>query len=130
MRLIDADKLKKAVEGLPDCYNGFSDTFDKACIIGVIDEQQTIEKLDVATEYCMKRCLVMITMDTYETLIAYYNRANTVPKRGNWIADKYTRICSECGRSYWLRFAEPWNYCPHCGVCMKRKGGQNGRKED
>ena len=42
MRLIDADALKKEVLGLPNCYNGFSDTYDKACIIGVIDEQPTI----------------------------------------------------------------------------------------
>ena len=43
-RLIDADKLKKDVLNLPDCYNGFSDTYDKAWIIGVIDEQPTIEE--------------------------------------------------------------------------------------
>ena len=46
MRLIDADKLKKGVLDLRDCYNGFSDTYDKACIIGVIDEQPTIEPED------------------------------------------------------------------------------------
>lgn len=43
MKLIDANKLRKAIESLPNCYNGFSDTYDKACIIGVIDEQPTIE---------------------------------------------------------------------------------------
>ena len=42
MRLIDADALKKEVLGLPNCYNGFSDTYDKACIIGLIDEMPTI----------------------------------------------------------------------------------------
>lgn len=43
MRLIDADALIKDILDLRDCYNGFSDTYDKACIIGVIDEQPTIE---------------------------------------------------------------------------------------
>ena len=43
MRLIDADKLKKDVLNLQDCYNGFSDTYDKACIIDVIDEQPTAQ---------------------------------------------------------------------------------------
>jgi len=43
MRLIDADKLRKDVLDLPNCYNGFSDTYDKACIIGVIDEQPSID---------------------------------------------------------------------------------------
>ena len=28
----------KAIENLHDCYNGFSDTYDKACIIGVLEE--------------------------------------------------------------------------------------------
>lgn len=28
----------KAIEDLQDCYNGFSDTYDKACIIGVLEE--------------------------------------------------------------------------------------------
>ena len=42
MRLIDADALKKEVLGLPNCHNGFSDTYDKACIIGLIDEMPTI----------------------------------------------------------------------------------------
>lgn len=43
MRLIDADALKKSVLDLHDCDNGFSDTYDKGCIIGVIDEEPTIE---------------------------------------------------------------------------------------
>ena len=41
-RLIDAEALIKDVLDLQDCPNGFSDTYDKACIIGVIDEQPTV----------------------------------------------------------------------------------------
>lgn len=43
-KLIYVDRLKKDILDLPNCYNGFSDTYDKACIIGVIDEQPTIEE--------------------------------------------------------------------------------------
>lgn len=43
-KLIYVNKLKKDILALPNCYNGFSDTFDKACIIGVIEEQPTIEE--------------------------------------------------------------------------------------
>ena len=43
-KLIYVDKLKEDILALRDCYNGFSDTYDKACIIGVIDEQPTIEE--------------------------------------------------------------------------------------
>ena len=42
---ISRSKLIKDVESLQDCYNGFSDTYDKACIIGLIAEQPSIEEL-------------------------------------------------------------------------------------
>ena len=34
----------KAFKDLPNCYNGYSDTYDKACIIGVIEELPSAEK--------------------------------------------------------------------------------------
>lgn len=43
-KLIYVDRLKKDILALQDCYNGFSDTYDKACIIGVIEEQPTVEE--------------------------------------------------------------------------------------
>lgn len=43
MRLIDADELYVEVLSWENCYNGFSDTYDKARIIDTIDEQPTIE---------------------------------------------------------------------------------------
>ncbi len=43
IRLIDADQLRKDVLDLPNCYNGFSDAYDKACIIDLIDDQPTVE---------------------------------------------------------------------------------------
>jgi len=36
--LIDRQAAIKAIENLQDCYNGFSDTYDKACIIGALEE--------------------------------------------------------------------------------------------
>ena len=36
--LIDRQAAIKAVDDLPNCYNGFSDTYDKAYIIGVLEE--------------------------------------------------------------------------------------------
>lgn len=55
MRLIDADELRKAVEDLPNCPNGYSDTYDKACIIGLIDEMPTFEA--VSTTEWLKMCI-------------------------------------------------------------------------
>ncbi len=36
--LISRQAAIKAIENLQDCYNGFSDTYDKACIIGALEE--------------------------------------------------------------------------------------------
>ena len=46
-KLIYADSLRQDILALPNCYNGFSDTYDKACIIGVIDEQQPVDAVEV-----------------------------------------------------------------------------------
>jgi len=46
-KLIYADSLRQDILALPNCYNGFSDTYDKACIIGVIDEQQPVDAVPV-----------------------------------------------------------------------------------
>lgn len=94
MRLIDANKLRKAVESLPNCYNGFSDTYDKACIIGVIDEQPTIEAEPIkhgkwiTNEYYYPICSVCGTNYEYEALEV----DPTV-----------------------------WNYCPCCGAKMEEE---------
>ncbi len=42
-------------------------------------------------------------------------------KHGKWIADKYTRKCSECESTYWVREGNAWNYCPNCGA---KNGGE------
>lgn len=36
--MIYLDDAKQAILDLPNAYNGFSDTYDKACIIGVLEE--------------------------------------------------------------------------------------------
>jgi len=37
MELISRQAAIKAIDDLPNCYNGYSDTYDKACIIGVLE---------------------------------------------------------------------------------------------
>ena len=36
--MISRQAAIKAVDDLPNCYNGYSDTYDKACIIGLLEE--------------------------------------------------------------------------------------------
>lgn len=114
MRLIDADKLKKDVLDLQDCYNGFSDTYDKACIIGVIDEQPSAQPE-----------------------VMYYPQVDGITpsvivqperKKGKWIEipDEVfasTYRCSECGAEPLFDGSEYAlsNYCPNCGADMRSK---------
>ena len=43
--LISRQDAIKAIEDLPNCYNGFSDTYDKAYIIGTLEELPSAEPL-------------------------------------------------------------------------------------
>lgn len=47
MRLIDAEKLRAEYLGMPNCYNGFSDCYDKAMIVDMVDEQPTVDAVTV-----------------------------------------------------------------------------------
>lgn len=42
-------------------------------------------------------------------------------KRAKWVSDGFTWRCSECGKTYWGRLAQPWNYCPNCGAKVEEK---------
>lgn len=55
--LISRQDAIKAIEDLQDCYNGFSDSYDKACIIGVLEElpaaqQTTCKYWDTESDFC------------------------------------------------------------------------------
>ena len=85
-RLIDADKLRKDVLDLPNCYNGFSDTYDKAMIIDLIDEQPTVGQPQInATENMVEivRCKDCI----------YYHK-------GDWYDDDVCKVHSNDDRGY------------------------------
>jgi len=77
------------LDDLPNCYNGYSDTYDKACIIGVLEELPSAEKHG-------RWILKMTHEDEY----------------GN---KQFRYFCSECGASAY-EFSQP--YCHHCGARM------------
>lgn len=81
MRLIDADKLRKDVIDLPDLYNGFSDTYDKSYILGLVDEQPTVKSEpteEQVKEYCRKRCLVVVDSGLFNEMKARWSAVSVV----------------------------------------------------
>ncbi len=42
--LISRQEAINAILELQDCYNGFSDTYDKSCIVGVLEEVPSAER--------------------------------------------------------------------------------------
>ena len=50
--LIRRSDAIKAIEELPNCYNGWSDAYDKAYIIGTLEEVPRAEQTEPTTEDC------------------------------------------------------------------------------
>ena len=94
MRLINADKLRADVLSWGNCYNGFSDAYDKAMIIDAIDEQPTIKAESVRR-------------GRWEDKEDPYGFFDTIP------------VCSECGHTTTMR--KTYRYCPNCGAKMEEQ---------
>ena len=101
MRLIDADELS---ERLVKCVQN-----RKAIVETKKDNKEH--------EYHLGK------MSGYYAALKIVDAAPTIDpvKHGKWIADKYTKKCSECESTYWMREGNAWNYCPNCGA---RNGGE------
>ena len=119
--LIYKRKLIKDILDLPDCYNGFSDTFDKSSIIGVIDEQQTIAPV---SQLKWERDTAI------EQLRQLGYSLGEKPRRGRWTkifgGGGWWYACSECGHHIpRTRYGNDWHskYCPNCGARMDGEEG-------
>jgi hypothetical protein len=100
MRLIDADALKKAVEEFPNCYNGWSDAYDKSFIIGAIEEQPSIDPM--RGEWIRDR---------------YWSR-------GVGMGEEYGFFykCSLCEYEVENGYTRcGFNFCPYCGADMRKE---------
>lgn len=83
----------KAIDDLPNCYNGYSDTYDKAYIIGVLEELPSAQPERKRGEWIMKD----------DEKMWWYE-------------------CSVCGEkplmSVYVQDVLS-DFCPHCGADMK-----------
>ena len=59
--LIERQTAINAIDELPNCYNGYSDTYDKSYIIGVLEELPSAEQKMgkwIKTQYPFEQCSV------------------------------------------------------------------------
>ena len=110
--LISRKQAIKAIEDLQDCYNGFSDTYDKACIIGVLEELPSVDQTGRWLWVDGVRC----------SRCNYKLQTTGLPS-----------YCPNCGASMVNKFEEPEiNPCQGCadydgqGGCIS-KGGCGAR---
>ena len=113
--LISKQAAIKAIDDLPNCYNGYSDAYDKAYIIGVLEE------------------LPSVTADM-ATLLAYESgKRSAEPKSGKWIKDKdvyslykctsCNNLCTVAGWANCIpeeQMYKAFKFCPNCGAQMER----------
>jgi len=59
---------------LPNCYNGFSDAYDKSLIIGLIDEQIAVDAVPVVRCKDCNYCIFQVDISGFEDKpYTYYN---------------------------------------------------------
>lgn len=101
--LISRQAAIKAIDDLPNCYNGYSDTYDKAFIIGVLEELPRVDVPDRKVGKWIKH------------------------------KDRTCWYCSECTTDDYYAYTWDYdtneykfqdNYCPNCGARME------GRDDD
>lgn len=100
-KLIYVDRLKKDILDLQDCYNGFSDTYDKSYIIGVIDEQPTVEERKTGKWIHGREIAREMIGDAIVSI--FYE---------DW-------KCSACGCVVEDGREPLWKFCPSCGARME-----------
>lgn len=138
--LISRQAAIKAIEDLQDCYNGFSDTYDKACIIGVLEEIPTAQvntPTDTPTDTISRQAAIdrinkqrehlepdvypqdKIGDAAYRICAEFIERLPSAQRTGRWIVvdeqEPRRYGCSECKRLVW----HIENYCPNCGARME-----------
>ena len=126
---------------MPNCDNGWSDTYDKAYIISTLEELPSVSAepnilndgtlvVNVSNAKSVSRVLVS---DTDKNVhigggLFYPEAEDAEPKRGKWQKEnivltsnppQYRWNCSECGMICETYGTPPtWGYCPNCGAYM------------
>lgn len=93
--LINREQAIDAVKDLPNCRNGFSDTYDKACIIGVLEDLPTAQPQWIPCSERLPRTedfmIITILDDGGDIPIIYSDFGWYASVGGFWVVDNETR---------------------------------------
>ena len=112
--LIRREDAIKAIEELPNAYNGWSDAYDKAYIIGALEEVPSADRpsaVDLSSVYstAYKR--------GYENGLADRPQAEWIfHYRDKWMVKAE---CPKCHRRFEFSSRAMWKCCPMCETRMK-----------
>lgn len=95
--LIDRAEALRAIDDLPNCYNGYSDAYDKDYIMGVLDALPSAQPEQTVCEYCHK------DSDGYVFPLdknghAYISQGKLCLKANGWHGEAKINYCPICGR--------------------------------
>lgn len=146
--LIKREDAIKAVEDLPNAYNGWSDAYDKAYIISTLEEVPSADRpsemmtqeetMNMSNEQAVQILIPMRNMmcdqhgcpisDAVFALDKAIEALSADRPQGKWKAKNFHEFfCNNCGFSFDMmkcEFLENMKYCPNCGV---RKGADDER---
>ena len=138
--LISRQAAIDAINDLPDCPNGFSDVYDKSCIIGVLeqlppaqserltdDDFETIrihlnaQKENLCNQQRWKEA------EEYQRIIdrfMAFASAQSVRKKGKWRVYEGEMTCSCCETTFYTDLCQYIDgnvprFCPWCGADMR-----------
>lgn len=132
--LIERKDAIKAIEELPNAYNGWSDAYDKAYIIGALEEVPPADRpngeVDAVKEYEHQVHNLdqgYITLGEFDKRIEPLRHLHYDRPQGEWTVSDKDSVCSVCGKdeAEFICGTEDWygyglsNYCPNCGARMK-----------
>lgn len=108
--LISRSDVIKAIENLQDCYNGFSDTYDKACIIGVIEEVPSVNDFTDAEQRILEGAEYTIGFDQSVKEKLFEEFVQSISK-----VPVLEHKCNNCGGTIEMDAEQHIFKCPYCG---------------
>lgn len=113
--------IEAVINGMPDCPNGYSDTYDKRHIIAVLEDVPSVQPEETIEEVARD---IATIIENEKDMRVILNALSVQPQRmrGKWVQQTNPQKecygyyeCNICGTASYER----GNYCAFCGADMR-----------